>query len=75
MATIRNWISRNIIVISIVGGASLAVLGLTITVGVLASRLIGGVPGWSLAATVFGVATARGALLWSRLAIIEEAAK
>lgn len=75
METLRTWLSKNILLLAVLGGAAVAVIGFTIFVGIIASAYIGIPAGLCLAATVGGVATARGALLWSRLAIVEEAGR
>ncbi len=59
-------------VIGVIGGSFLAVIGFTLFVGVLAARYLGTFPGVCLGATVGGISVSRGALLWSRLAIVEE---
>lgn len=75
MRALKIWLYRNVVLIGMIGGSFLAVTGFTLFVGLLSARYLGTLPGVSLGATVGGVSVSRGALLWSRLAIVEETTK
>ena len=75
MRILKTWLSRNVVIIGVLGGSFVAVTGVTLFVGLISARYLGTFPGVSLGATVAGVSVSRGALLWSRLAIVEETTK
>lgn len=70
-----TWLSRNIIVVGVVGGTGTAILGASFAAFHIASRFTGAAAALGIAATVAGAATARAALAWSRLAVVEGATK
>lgn len=70
-----TWVSRNIIVLAVVGGAGVAIAGAAFATYHLTARFAGSAVAIGAAATVAGAATARAALAWSRLAVVEGATK
>lgn len=70
-----TWLSRNIIVVGVVGGTGTAILGAAFAAYHLTARFAGSAAAFGIAATVAGAATARAALAWSRLAVVEGATK
>ncbi len=80
-ATVENvkraltWIRRNLLLVALIGGTGLAIIGVTIAVAAITGRYLGTWPAVGFAATVAGAGTARAALAWSRLTVVEEATK
>jgi hypothetical protein len=70
-----TWLSRNVVVIGVVGGTGIAILGAAFAAYHLTARFAGNAAAFGVAATVAGAATARAALAWSRLAVVEGATK
>jgi hypothetical protein len=63
------------LLVALVGGTGVALVGVTIAVAAITSRYLGTWPAVGFAATVAGAGTARAALAWSRLTVVEEATK
>jgi len=66
-----TWLKQNTVLIGILGGASVAITSLTLFVGLVTSRFLGGVEGFLLAATVAGICVTWASLLWSRVEIVQ----
>jgi hypothetical protein len=72
---VLDWTRRNLLLVALVGGTGVALVGVTIAVAAITSRYLGTWPAVGFAATVAGAGTARAALAWSRLTVVEEATK
>lgn len=71
MHALRTWLKQNTVLLGIVGGGSVAIISLTIFVGLVTSRFLGGIEGFFLAATVAGVCVTWASFLWSRVEIVQ----
>jgi hypothetical protein len=69
---LTTWLNRHIILIGVVGGATVAIVGAATFAGLVAATWLGTPAGVALAATVAGAATTRAALAWSHLTVVEE---
>jgi hypothetical protein len=70
-----TWLQLNILVVALVGGSIVTIAGATIAVAAITAKFLGTWAAIGLAATVGGAGSARFALAWSRLAVVEEAGK